>query len=485
MQKINPNHELFKWGPIDGRLVYVDFFNVAFPLYQKEYYSWPDMVLYYNNEKVTFILDYPELRDCGEVNFRRYILNDKKFRTNYSKWNRAVADFKKFQKIINTKLVAELSRPGLDRLFGDWRKKYLRFWVIGQLPELANWGGEEILKKELKKKIPAADFNWVFEKLSAPEYLSFYQKAELELLKLRSINDPKTLGNKLASYQATHFWILNNYHHPRMLSKEYFKKELKNYSPEAAWKKIEELENWSRKVQREKKEIIKKFKLDKNIAKISERLAFCIWWQDARKFYIFLANHQINIFLKRYAREYGMSKNDLADYSYSELLSLIKNNKKLTSRQLRDRRVGLVAYYTKSSNAQKYFSGNQVKKFIAPYLEIKINKSIKEIKGLVVSGGENIRAKVKILTSPKEASKLKKGEILVAAMTSPDYITAIKKASAIITDEGGMTCHAAIVSRELKIPCIVATKIATQILRDGDLVEVDAEKGIVRKFKSN
>ena len=66
-------------------------------------------------------------------------------------------------------------------------------------------------------------------------------------------------------------------------------------------------------------------------------------------------------------------------------------------------------------------------------------------------------------------------------------MTAIKlaKAITIVTDEGGLTSHAAIVSRELGIPCILGTKVATKVLKDGDLVEVDAEKGVVRKIKSN
>ena len=67
-------------------------------------------------------------------------------------------------------------------------------------------------------------------------------------------------------------------------------------------------------------------------------------------------------------------------------------------------------------------------------------------------------------------------------MTRPEFLPLMKKAKAIITDEGGITCHAAIVSRELGIPCIIGTKIATKVLKDNDLVEVDAEKGIVRKI---
>ena len=69
-------------------------------------------------------------------------------------------------------------------------------------------------------------------------------------------------------------------------------------------------------------------------------------------------------------------------------------------------------------------------------------------------------------------------------MTRPDYAIILNKATAIITDEGGLTCHASIVSRELGIPCIIGTTIATKVLKDGDLVEVDATEGMVRKIKN-
>ncbi len=84
---------------------------------------------------------------------------------------------------------------------------------------------------------------------------------------------------------------------------------------------------------------------------------------------------------------------------------------------------------------------------------------------------------VKVLASPKEIEKVKEGDVLVAKMTSPDYVPAMKKASAIITDEGGMTSHAAIVSRELGVPAVVGTKEATTKLKDGFVVTVDGAKG--------
>lgn len=84
---------------------------------------------------------------------------------------------------------------------------------------------------------------------------------------------------------------------------------------------------------------------------------------------------------------------------------------------------------------------------------------------------------VKILKSPKEINKIQKGDVLVAPMTSPDYVPAMKKSAAIITDQGGETSHAAIVSRELGIPCVVGTKDATKRLKDGMIVSVDGASG--------
>ncbi|WP_437841492.1 phosphoenolpyruvate synthase [Sorangium sp. So ce1153] len=86
---------------------------------------------------------------------------------------------------------------------------------------------------------------------------------------------------------------------------------------------------------------------------------------------------------------------------------------------------------------------------------------------------------VRVLRSPEEGQRLKAGEVLVAPMTSPDWVPAIRRAAALVTDSGGMTCHAAIVSRELRIPCVVGTRSATRTLRDGELVTVDGAHGKV------
>jgi pyruvate,water dikinase len=96
--------------------------------------------------------------------------------------------------------------------------------------------------------------------------------------------------------------------------------------------------------------------------------------------------------------------------------------------------------------------------------------------GLPASPGK-ASGRVRILASPKEGSRLETGEVLVAAMTNPDWVPTIRRAAALVTDGGGMTCHAAIVSRELGVPCVVGTRSATQVLRDGEVVTVDGAGG--------
>jgi len=113
------------------------------------------------------------------------------------------------------------------------------------------------------------------------------------------------------------------------------------------------------------------------------------------------------------------------------------------------------------------------------------DKDVKKIKGDVACRGSGIliKGKVKIILAKEQIKEFQEGDILVTEMTSPDYLPAMKKAVAIITDEGGVISHAAIVSRELNKPCIIGTKIATEVLKNGDVVEVDANKGIVKILK--
>jgi phosphohistidine swiveling domain-containing protein len=118
------------------------------------------------------------------------------------------------------------------------------------------------------------------------------------------------------------------------------------------------------------------------------------------------------------------------------------------------------------------------------YLEKNLLKetiSNSNIKGQIAYTGK-AKGKVRLVFGPQHNNKVKKGDILVSTATSPQLLPAMKLAAAFVTDVGGITSHAAIVARELKKPCIVGTKHATQILNDGDIIEVDANLGVVKKL---
>ncbi|TSC78403.1 MAG: pyruvate, water dikinase [Parcubacteria group bacterium Gr01-1014_29] len=107
---------------------------------------------------------------------------------------------------------------------------------------------------------------------------------------------------------------------------------------------------------------------------------------------------------------------------------------------------------------------------------------VEQMSGTVAYKGF-VSGKVAIVNDEQDLEKINEGDILVSIMTRTTLVSGMKKSAAIVTDEGGVTCHAAIIARELKKPCIIGTKIATLVLKDGDMVEVDANNGIVKIIK--
>lgn len=143
------------------------------------------------------------------------------------------------------------------------------------------------------------------------------------------------------------------------------------------------------------------------------------------------------------------------------------------------KRTKFCVYYAEKGR-DTVFTGQKAQALAKKAQKVSFGK-VTELKGQTGCIG---RAKgvVKIIIRPKDMTKMKKGDILVSIATDPDIVPAMKKAGAIVTEQGGVTSHAAIVSRELNIPCVIGTKIATRVLKDGDKVEVDANKGVVKKL---
>lgn len=186
-------------------------------------------------------------------------------------------------------------------------------------------------------------------------------------------------------------------------------------------------------------------------------------------------------FLKRFdrqlTRQLHLPSNTIRALTKNELLDFWTGRGLPTKQSLVSRYRNSALYFSKGK--REIVTGPKVHA-IETAIEKKYTKG-NVLKGMPAYGGL-VRAVARIIFNPRNAA-FKKGEILVTGMTRPEYLPLMKKAAGFVTDAGGILSHAAIVSREMKKPCIVGTEIATKFLKDGQLVELNATKGIVKVLK--
>ena len=131
-------------------------------------------------------------------------------------------------------------------------------------------------------------------------------------------------------------------------------------------------------------------------------------------------------------------------------------------------------------NTTYFYYGEECNKIQKALTQGEDYSAIKEIRGNIAYKGMAI-GPARVIMNDKDIYRVKKGDILICNLTNPNYDPVFGKIKAVVTEEGGLLCHSAIMAREFRIPCIVGTKIATKVFKNGEIVEVDAEKGIVRK----
>lgn len=207
------------------------------------------------------------------------------------------------------------------------------------------------------------------------------------------------------------------------------------------------------------------------LAKISQEIIFL---RDYRFISICKGGYYSQPLLKEIAKRLGCTYNDVL-YLLPEELDKALGKKKLDRGLVKDRQKGYGFFF--SGGKYKVIGSQQVNALLEE--EKKNFPHIREFRGQVAFPG-HAQGIAKVVLNIKQLSKAGAGDILVAPQTMPTFVPLMKKVSAIVTDLGGITSHAAIVSRELRVPCIVGTGIASKVISDGDEIEVDAKNGIVR-----
>lgn len=245
--------------------------------------------------------------------------------------------------------------------------------------------------------------------------------------------------------------------------------------------KFKELTNRQKSVVKENKKLIKQYQINNKYQKLFQLFSEYAWLRFNIRFCWTQGMYYGQKLYNEIAKKAGISPEDALYCLSKELVDFLIKGTKLNVRNLQKRKKQYLIWM--KNYKLNLYVGEKAKQIVVYIQKHSKIEKINEIKGEIGNPGK-ITGYVKIISYDKsllpQIETMKKGDILVAGQTRPEIIVACKKAGAIVTNEGGICSHAAVVSREFKIPCIIGTKIATDIFKDRDLVEVDANRGIIR-----
>ena len=453
--------------------------------YKKELYSV--CVYLFNNNYGYEWAPEDEARETLDWTIKKYREDKDYFKRKYKEFAKVCAD-------INN-VFLEIKKGLEKRSNKDLKKIFLNLFRLGRkqygyslLPEGIDTLSEQNYL-DLIKSDKALD---IVRILSTLEELSFAEKEKFNLLKIaqKYFKDIKRASQGIKKHRDNYFWIHNSFRGAIYLDSKFFfnslRQLIKNKSLKEIKREIYKLRNKKRLLRKEIKKIYKKYNISKEAKNFFELVRFFARLQDERKENVQKIVYCIDQVFNEINKRFKISKSDLDRYFIEEVVKVLDEGEKLTKKEINRRKRAVVfSYMEKGKIKSKYFFGRE-SDFIANFFKTKRKEfSKKELKGFVASTGkgkELIKGKVRIVFDPIK-DRFNKGEILVSGMTRPEFVPLMKQTKAIITNEGGITTHASIISRELNIPCIIGTKVATDVLKNGDNFQLDLNTGIIKILK--
>lgn len=298
---------------------------------------------------------------------------------------------------------------------------------------------------------------------------SFTKDFEYNLAKLK-LDDKRNINDFVREYS----WVENSYTSVDRLTLKTLEQRLDLMSNEEADVIIKKYKGEDLGLSHES--LLRDKNFDSFQLAIALSLCRAIDLQDSRKEIVFRTNSILQKAYNKLFNFYGYSPDEMDDVLKGAYYGWIVE---LSAEELLKQSKNALTGFTWFVNGDTYFGESAIS--VLPKEKSNFNNN--EIKGFSASKGQ-VKGKVVTVLNEADHKKNMDGCILVTTMTRPEMIQIMQKASAFVTDDGGITCHAAIVARELGKPCIIGTKNATKILKDGDFVEVDADNGIVRIIKN-
>ncbi len=346
--------------------------------------------------------------------------------------------------------------------------------------------GEDWLEVLIKGYLGERATQDVIETLTLPTFASFVNDAEVLFLEIALAlkREDEALAKLLAQdYERRYFSIRSNYFVYERARAEAILGEARTWVIEHRDEDVEkEVQHLKRRVQQnaeQKQAVYRTLAVPSELQAMIRFSEVFTHLQDLRKERVLRVNTLMYECVDEAQRQLNIP-NPLGFYlTVNEMIGLLEG-KALETEMLEKRyQEGCFVIFRRAED--QMFSADEFRKEGWHTQIFAVPEESQTLKGTTAFRGV-VRGTVHVLKNVNDIREFKQGEILVANQTTPEYVPAMKKAVAMITDQGGITCHAAIVSRELRIPTVIGTKVATQVLKTGDLVEVDAEKGIVKKL---
>lgn len=419
----------------------------------------------------------------AERQYKRILADYSILERMYALWQKRQKEYYAYVNSFSSRAITDLKKD-----YEEFTDVYLSLFTPSLLVEYF-YTGTEYMVSLLLEKYPLLQTQ--IREAMAPMYGTFLGEEKLSLLliarQLKSSN-PKTLQELqkenpsiyrlVVEHQKNFFWIQNNYKYTEPIQLTVFFENARIESKRT----IEEIEKeifallHQEKMLKQKREELN-LKLDPDSQKLLHWISLIGYWHDQRKRATLIACHYLNLFLHKTSEKTGIKFEILQFTTPSELLDLL-DGKSVPIEEWRQRMKGCVQIGNKD---QRFWtlSGSvyeQLRERLMPKANL---ENIQSLQGITACAGE---AKGIARVVKKPSDPFNEGEILVTSMTRPEFVPLMKKARGIVTNEGGITSHAAIISRELNIPCIIGTRIATQVIKDGTLIELRTNHGIVRIF---
>ncbi|MBI5466226.1 MAG: hypothetical protein HY974_02980 [Candidatus Kerfeldbacteria bacterium] len=289
---------------------------------------------------------------------------------------------------------------------------------------------------------------------------------------------------RIASFANHYLWLLSNYREGRPFNSGTVWQQLRHLCQNKSKRELQqELRSLGTKVRRAaglRSMVLQQYKLSTDLRAAFRLLCWWAGWIDQRKHTALIVNWYLEAYARAIARRLSRPLWQVKYMTTEEAVAGLKRGVLPTMSALAARRKFSVYVVVREHNGvrDEFITGVSAGRLWRAIFK----KQGSEIKGQVASAPvSRLKGVVQVVLDPHR-DNFKTGRILVTTMTRPDFVTIMRRASAIVTDEGGITSHAAIIARELGVTCIIGTKTASKILKTGDKVELDLRQGKVRKL---